>query len=283
FLFNGSNETMLDGQDKFQDPAIGFDLRFKFDSKFYTTVAFSFIWGSVYHDYDETVKDGIFDTTNGTYLNQEEEIEADRIEKTATSNDYALNKKNILLSIGADLGYKLNDNISIGLMTQFAFSSRSIFNPQRIDENGNSHIDANQKLNDDGNGDHLRFLRDGSTNFWGTSNYTTWGIFAAPYTKLYMFDIMARISYNKAPYLYKFLEDSNNSSLAFDLDIVYNFCDYGSLALTYTFVREEINKYDRDYNDKNNLDEYTYIKDIFNHNIIALNLFVNYDFLWEKN
>ena len=121
FVFNGSNEAMLDGQDKFKDPAIGFDLRFKLDGKFYTTFAFSFIWGSVYHDYDENVKDGIFDTTNGTYLNEGaiNPDESDKIEKTAATNDYALNKKNTVLSIAADLGYKANENIGFGLMAQF--------------------------------------------------------------------------------------------------------------------------------------------------------------------
>ena len=260
-------------------------LRFKLDGKFYTTFAFSFIWGSVYHDYDENVKDGIFDTTNGTYLNEGaiNPDESDKIEKTAATNDYALNKKNTVLSIAADLGYKANENIGFGLMAQFVFSSRFLFNPVRIDEDNNTHIDANGKLNSNGDGDLLRFLRDGSTNFWGSSNYNTWGIFAAPYAKLYMFDIMARVSYNKAPYLYKFLEDSSNSTLAFNLDIVYNFCDYGSLALVYTFIREDMYKYDKDYNAKNGYLENEYIKDVFNHNMIMLNLTVNYDFLWEKN
>ncbi|HRZ80774.1 MAG TPA: hypothetical protein P5044_12255, partial [bacterium] len=80
-----------------------------------------------------------------------------------------------------------------------------------------------------------------------------------------------------------FLEDSNNSTLAVDLDIVYNFSDYGSLSLTYTFVRETINKYDREYNDLYGMSEFDYLKDTFNHNIIMLNLFAKYDFLWEKN
>ncbi|MGI6393945.1 MAG: hypothetical protein ACOX2F_04320 [bacterium] len=283
FLFNGSNETMLDGQNKFQDPALGFDLRFNYKSDFYATVALSFIWGSVYHDYDETIKDGIFLTTNGTYLNDESKVEADKMEKTDASNDYAGNRKNMLLAIGTDLGYSLNENIDFGLMAQFVLSNRGLFNPTRVDSAGNTHFEKGDiEANNEERGKHLRFLRDGSGNYWGSSYYTTWGIFAAPYTKLYMFDIMARVGYNKAPYLYRFIEDSRNSTLSFDLEIAYNFCDYGALTLAYTFVREEIQKYDRDYNIAREADERSYIKDIFNHNIISLNISGNYDFLWEK-
>lgn len=279
FLFNGSNENLLDAQDKFKDPAFGFDIRYNYKKDFYATAAVSFIFGSAYHDYNESIKDGIFKTTNNTYLDESTMIE----ENLITKEDFIINKKNILLAIGLDLGYNFNKNISLGLMTQFVLSHRDIFNPLRKDADGNTHIDSAGVLNDDGNGDPLRFLRDGSTNFWGSSNYTTWGLFAAPYAKVYMFDILARISYNKAPFLYNFLEDSNNSTLAFDLDIIYNFSDYGSLALTYTFVREVMNKYDAEYNDLNGLSEFEYLQDTFNHNSIMLNLCVNYDFLWEKN
>jgi len=284
FVFNGGNETMLDGQDKFQDPALGFDLRFKSTGKFYSTFSFSLIWGSVYHDYDETITDGIFSTTNGTYLNDINQVPENLIQKDATGrNDYALNKKNVLLSIGADLGYNVNKNIKIGFMAEFDFSSREIFNPNRIDENGNTHIDSGGGLNKVGNGDKLRFLRDGSTNFWGSSNYTTFGLFAAPYASIYMFDILARINYSKAPYLYRFLEDSSNSDLGIDVSIVYNFCEYASLGLNYTFAKEVIYKYDRAYNQANGLSDYAYLKDTFNHNKIMLSLDFNFGYLWEQD
>jgi hypothetical protein len=168
-------------------------------------------------------------------------------------------------------------------MAEFDFSSRQIFNPYRIDEKGNTNIDSNGGLNSDGNGDKLRFLRDGSENFWGSSNYTTWGLFAAPYASIYMFDILARINYFKAPYLYRFLEDSSNSDLGIDISIVYHFCDYAALGLSYYFAKEVIYKYDRAYNAANDdIEDYEYLKDTFNHNKIMLSLDFKFDYLWEQ-
>ncbi len=284
FVFNGGNETMLDGQDKFQDPALGFDLRFKTKGKFYSTFSFSLIWGSVYHDYDEDIAGGIFDTTNGTYRNDQNQVDENLVLKDDSTgrNDFALNKKNILFSIGTDLGYKVNENIKIGLMAEFDFSARQIFNPERIDEDGNTHIDADGILNSTDSGDKLRFLRDGSENFWGSSNYTTMGLFVAPYANIYMFDLLVRINYFKAPYLYRFLEDSSNSDLGLDVSLVYNFCDYASLGLSWYFAKEVIYKHDSAYNQAEGLDSWVYLKDTFNHNKVMLSLGFNFDYVWEQ-
>ena len=98
FVFNGKNATMLDGEDRFKDPAFGFDLRYKYESRFYATAAFSLVLGSAYIGYDEDTKDGIFDTTNDTYLDKNE-IEENHVLKDDDTgrNDYAANKKNLIL------------------------------------------------------------------------------------------------------------------------------------------------------------------------------------------
>ena len=284
FVFNGTNRVMLDGDNYFQDPSLGFDLRYGLKGDFYTTFAISFVFGSSYHDYDSGARDGIFQTTNNTYLDDQNKTEEYLILKEDGRNDYAFNKKNRILSIATDMGYKFNENVVLGLEAQFALSNRDMFNPTRIDEDGNTHIDANGILNSIGDGDNLRFIRDGSNNFWGSSSYTTWGFYAAPYARIHMFDFLARIGYNKAPFLYRYLEDSNNSTLALDFNVIYNFSKYANVSLAYRFIKETIHKYDREYNENTpGMEEWDYLRDIFYHSHIMLNLAVKYDFLWEKN
>ena len=83
YVFNGKNETMLDGEDRFKDPAFGMDLRYKYNSRFYATAAFSLVVGSAYMGYDEETEGGIFQTTNGTYLDEKNKIDENLILKSA--------------------------------------------------------------------------------------------------------------------------------------------------------------------------------------------------------
>lgn len=266
FTFNGHNEVMLDGSDKFADPAFGFDLRYRYNKKFFVTAAFSLIVGSAYHDYDEENENGIFKTVNGKYLDEKNTGEAKNLvlkDDTTGRNDFARNKKNVLFSVGTDLGYHLNDNITLGLKAEFVYSDRAIFNPK-------ANIFVNDKYYE-----NVRFLRDGSNGtIWNSGSYSTWGVFGALYGNVYWFDILARVSYNKAPYLYTYIKDSENSVLGFDFEVNYNFCDYAALGLAYNFAKEDIYGYSDVSND--------YYKDTYYHHSLSLLFTFFYDHLWEK-
>ena len=266
FVFNGKNETMLDGEDKFKDPAFGFDLRYNYKSKFYATAAFSLVVGSAYIGYDEDNEYGIFNTTNGTYLDENNKIEENLVVKNDEigRNDYAANKKNVIFTIGTDLGYQINDDVNVGFMGEFAYSSRSIFNPY-----------ANIYIGEDYYQD-ARFIRDGNEGMiWGKSAYNPWGFFVMPYTHVYWFDIMARFSYFKQPYLYTFIEDSKNTTMGVDFAFIYNFCDYAGVEFDYNFIRETVHGYDKDYS------ESEYYKNKYNTHIFTIALTGWFDFLWE--
>ena len=265
FVFNGKNETMLDGEDHFKDPALGFDLRYKYDSKFYITAAFSFVIGSAYIGYDEETKGGIFDTTNDTYIDSHNKIEENHILKDDNGrNDYAANKKNILFAIGTDFGYNVNDDVAVGFKGEFAYSHRDIFNPY-------ANIEVNGQYFED-----LRFIRDGNEGMiWGKGSYSPWGFFVMPYAHVYWFDIMARFSYFKQPYLYTFIEDSKNTNMGVDFALIYNFCDYAGVEFDYNFVRETRHMYDEAYSK----DEY--YTNTYNHHIFTIALTGWFDFLWE--
>lgn len=265
FVFNGKNETMLDGEDRFKDPAFGFDLRYNYNSRFYATAAFSFIMGSAYIGYDEETEGGIFQTTNGTYLDEKNKIEENLILKDDEGrNDYAVNKKNIIFAVGADLGYNVNDDVAVGFKGEFAYSSRSMFNPY-----ANIYIGKDYYEN-------ARFIRDGNEGMiWGKSSYNPWGFFVMPYAHVYWFDIMARFSYFKQPYLYTFIEDSKNTNMGFDFAFIYNFCDYAGVEFDYNFVRETRHMYDEAYS-KNE-----YYTNTYNTHIFTIALTGWFDFLWE--
>ena len=265
FVFNGKNETMLDGEDRFKDPAFGFDLRYKYESRFYATAAFSLVVGSAYIGYDEETEGGIFQTTNGTYLDEKNKIEENLVIKDENGrNDYAANKKNVIFAIGTDLGYQINDDITVGFMGEFAYSSRSIFNPYANIYIGNDYYE------------NARFIRDGNDGMiWGKSTYNPFGFFVMPYAHVYWFDIMARFSYFKQPYLYTFIQDSENTNMGVDFALIYNFCDYAGVEFDYNYIRETRHMYDEA------LSKTDYYKNTYNTHIFTIALTGWFDFLWE--
>ena len=266
YVFNGKNETMLDGEDKFKDPAFGFDIRYNLTGRFHATAAFSFVLGSAYMGYDEVTAGGIFQTTNGTYLDEKNKIEENLILKDDDTgrNDYAANKKNIIFAVGADLGYDVNDDVTVSFAAEFAYSNRSIFNPYSNIYIGNDYYE------------NARFIRDGNEGMiWGKSSYSPWGFFVMPYAHVYWFDIMARFSYFKQPYLYTFIEDSKNTNMGFDFAFIYNFCDYAGVEFDYNFIRESVHWYDEAYS-KNE-----YYTNTYNTHIFTVALTGWFDFLWE--
>ncbi len=265
FVFNGKNETMLDGEDRFKDPAFGFDLRYKYESRFYATAAFSLVLGSAYIGYDEDTKGGIFDTTNDTYLDKNE-IEENHVLKDDDTgrNDYAANKKNLIFAIGADLGYNVNDDVSVGFKGEFAYSDRSIFNPYANLEIGGKYYEG------------ARFIRDGNEGMiWAKGSYSPWGFFVMPYAHVYMFDMMARFSYYKQPYLYTFVEDSKNTTMGIDFAFIYNFCDYAGVEFDYNYMRETQHLYDETYSKSE------YYTNTYNTHVFTIALTGWFDFLWE--
>ncbi len=265
YVFNGKNETMLDGEDRFKDPAFGMDLRYKYNSRFYATAAFSLVVGSAYMGYDEETEGGIFQTTNGTYLDEKNKIDENLILKDDTGrNDYAVNKKNIIFAVGADLGYQINDDVNVGFMGEFAYSNRSIFNPY-----ANIYIGGDYYEN-------ARFIRDGNDGMiWGKSSYNPWGFFAMPYAHVYWFDMMARFSYFKQPYLYTFIQDSENTNIGVDFTLIYNFCDYAGVEFDYNFIRETRHLYDEAYSKDQ------YYTNTYNTHVFTIALTGWFDFLWE--
>lgn len=269
FVFNGKNATMLDGEDKFKDPAFGFDIRFNYESDFYATAAFSFVLGSAYIGYDEEAEGGIFQTTNGTYLDEKNKIEENLVIKDDSigRNDYAANKKNIILAVGADLGYNINDDITVGFKGEFAYSNRSMFNPY-----------ANVFLGKDYY-ENARFIRDGDEGvIWGKSSYNPFGFFVMPYAHLYWFDIMARFSYYKQPYLYSYLEDAKNTVMGVDFALIYNFCDYAGVEFDYNYIRESYHYFDPEVAPA---DPGHYYANKYNTHVFTIALTGWFDFLWE--
>ena len=265
FVFNGKNETMLDGEDRFKDPAFGIDLRYNYKSRFYAKAAFSLVVGSAYMGYDEDTEGSIFQTTNGTYLDDKNKIDENLILKDENGrNDYAVNKKNIIFAVGTDLGYEINDDVTVGFMGEFAYSSRSIFNPY-----ANIYIGEDYYEN-------ARFIRDGNEGMiWGKSTYNPWGFFAMPYAHVYWFDVMARFSYFKQPYLYTFIQDSENTNMGLDFTLIYNFCDYAGVEFDYNYIRETRHLYDESFS---KTDYYT---NTYNTHVFTIALTGWFDFLWE--
>ena len=110
FVFNGKNETMLDGEDKFKDPAFGFDLRYKYESKFYATAAFSLVVGSAYIGYDEDSEYGIFNTTNGRYDQSSQQKIVEQIREKKMKNllkefkDFAMKGNVMDMAVGIIIG-----------------------------------------------------------------------------------------------------------------------------------------------------------------------------------
>lgn len=236
FTFNGANETVLDGEaNLFRAPAFGADIRFNKTGDFFATAAASLVVGKAYREY-------AFDVYN---LSEEGEIES---YKNGESLDQ--DKNNVLMAIGADLGYNVNDNISVGFKAEFGLAHRALYNPDF--QNG-------------------KLISDGVKN--ADSSLTSWGLFAMPYATLWDVDMMARVSYFKAPFYEDSIVSKDNSNLGINIAVIYNFCDYAGIELDYDF---------------NHLTSYGYDKNAakeeatLNTHAIALALSGAFDFLWEE-
>lgn len=236
FTFNGANETVLDGEaNLFRAPAFGADIRFNKTGDFFATAAASLVVGKAYREY-------AFDVYN---LSEEGEIES---YKNGGSLDQ--DKNNVLMAVGADLGYNVNDNISVGFKAEFGLAHRALYNPDF----------QNGKLISDG-------VKDAD------SSLTSWGLFAMPYATLWDVDMMARVSYFKAPFYEENIVSKDNSNLGVNIAVIYNFCDYAGIELDYDF---------------NHLTSYGYDKNAakeeatLNTHAITLALSGAFDFLWEE-
>lgn len=249
FVFNGRNETMLDGQeDLFSAPAFGTDLRFNYASDFYATAVASLVVGSA-----ERIYEGGF-AENGVYATEEggEELYYN-VEGVLVSRSRS--KQNVILAVGFDLGYNVNDNVAVGFKGEFAYSHRDLYNPT---------------VNDVSRGNKLLF--DGI--FAAGSSYNPYGFFVMPYASLWDFDLMARFSYYKAPYYKNYVVDRDNTNMEVDFSLIYNFCDYAGVEFDYIFGHWT----EHGYNLAVDKSIYT---DTFNEHSFYLALTGWFDFLWE--
>ena len=237
FAFNGGNETMLDGEENiFRAPAFGVDLRFNKTGDFFATAAASLVVGKAYRNYG-------FDVYN---LSEEEEIDSYK-----NGEDLDQSRNNVLMAIGADLGYNVNDDVSVGLKGEFGLTHRALYNPDF--ENGKLISDGVDKAG---------------------SSYTSWGLFAMPYVTLWDVDMMARVSYFKAPFYDATIASKEDSNLGVNIAVIYNFCDYAGVELDYDFNRATFHG----YGEKNET-----VSESLNTHSIALALSGAFDFLWEEN
>lgn len=236
FAFNGGNETMLDGEENlFRAPAFGVDVRFNKTGDFFATAAASLVVGKAYKNYG-------FDVYT---LSEEGDIDSYK-----NGEDLDQSRNNVLMAIGADLGYNVNDNVSVGLKGEFGLTHRALYNPDF--ENGKLISDGVDKAG---------------------SSYTSWGLFAMPYVTLWDVDMMARVSYFKAPFYDATIASKNDSNLGVNIAVIYNFCDYAGLELDYDFNRATFHG----YGEKNEK-----VSESLNTHSIALALSGAFDFLWEE-
>jgi len=235
FTFNGGNETVLDGEENlFRAPAFGADVRFNKTGDFFVTAAASLVFGKAYRNY-------VFDVYN---LSEEGEIEYKNGESLEQD------KNNVLMAIGADLGYNVSDDISVGFKAEFGLAHRALYNPDF--EKG--------KLISDG-------VKDAD------SALTSWGLFAMPYATLWDVDMMARVSYFKAPFYDATIASKDDSNLGVNIAIIYNFCDYAGIEFDYDFNKTTFHG----YGEKNET-----VSESLNTHAIALALSGAFDFLWEE-
>ena len=110
---------------------------------------------------------------------------------------------------------------------------------------------------------------------WAKGSYSPWGFFVMPYAHVYMFDMMARFSYYKQPYLYTFVEDSKNTTMGIDFAFIYNFCDYAGVEFDYNYIRETQHLYDATYSTSE------YYTNTYNTHVFTIALTGWFDFLWE--
>lgn len=235
FAFNGANETMLDGEaNLFRTPAFGADIRFNKTGDFYATAAASLVVGKAYRNYG-------FDVYN---------FEEEEIASYKNGEDLDQDKNNVLMAIGADLGYNVNDDISVGFKGEFGLTHRALYNPDF----------QNGKLISDG-------VKDAD------SSLTSWGLFAMPYATLWDVDMMARVSYFKAPFYAENIVSKDDSNLGVNIAIIYNFCDYAGIELDYDFNKTTFHG----YGEKNET-----VSESLDSHSIALALSGAFDFIWEE-
>lgn len=282
FLFNGRNETQLDGGQYIQDPAHGIDVRFEMKEALHTTSALSLIIGSAYHDMDTENPNGIIKTA----LNRTDPVTGEPFGylydvpgqegAPVYLEDFIRNKMNILLTLGTDLGYTLDENMDFGMAAEFYYSYRQLFNPEKVIDQDRNPATTNDLFS-------YRFLEDASGNYYGNSYYQSYGFFAAPYAHLWDFDAMVRFSYSKQPYLYTFVEDQKNSVLGLEVMVNYNVTKYFQVGLNWRWMQETFYKYDPaiDLADNGVLD-YNYVKDTYNTHLLLLHAGFNYDALLVK-
>lgn len=250
FVFNGRNETMLDGQeDLFSAPAFGTDLRFNYAGDFYATAALSLIVGDA-----ERLYEGGF-AENGVYAVDEEGDGELYYNVAGVLVSRSRSKKNLVLAAGFDLGYNVNDNISVGFKGEFVYSHRALYNPT-VDDASRGY----------------KLLFDGI--FAAGSSYNPYGFFVMPYASLWDFDLMARFSYYKAPYYKNYIVDRDNTNMEVDFTLIYNFCDYAGVEFDYIFKHWT----EHGYNLAVDKSIYT---DTFNDHSFIIALTGAFDFLWE--
>lgn len=282
FLFNGRNDMQLDGGQYFQDPAHGIDVRFEMKETLHTISALSLIIGTAYHDMDTENPNGIIKTV----LNRTDPVSGEPFGylydvpgqegSPIYLKDFMRKKMNILLTLGTDIGYKLDKTLDFGLAAEFYYSYRQIFNPMKVVDTDHNSTTTNDIY-------EYRLLEDASTSYYGNTFYQSYGFFAAPYAHLWDFDAMVRFSYSKQPYLYTFVEDQKNSVLGLEMMVNYNATKYFQVGLNWRWMREVFYKYDAaiDLADNGILD-YNYVKDTFNSHIFLLHASFKYDALLVK-
>ncbi len=275
FLFNGTNENHLDGEEIKQQPAFGFDARFIMEQEFHLLASLSMIYGPAYHPYKNYSKDGEnfndSDSRNKYYGNSlKYSILAKSSEAYGISGEDGSfseanrdeQKGNVLLAIGTNLGYSITEHIDAGLEFQYIFSYRNIYNPVYSSD-----------------GMVLNLVQDG-LSVWEDSSYTSFALSATPYFDLYDFSLALRFSYHKQPYLYAFLLDDENYTLGLDIMAAYTFFDFLEAGLNFRWKREAINLL---FEDSNGDLSQRYYENQYNHVDLLFHMAFEYGMFFEKN
>ncbi len=237
YLFNGSNALQLDGKDFYQAPAHGLDIRIKKSGDFFSETALSFVFGPSFHPYDTDEND------TSSIFNHLKKVKnvviAGSPFDTDAPNDFIANastKYNFIFALGTNSGLKLDEDLKLGVDTQFIFSYRGVYNPTYT-------VGVNQvSLIHDGGKTTDTFYN------WPSSYYSSLGFYFAPYVNVADFDFMVRFSYYNQPYVYTHTNDSENSNLGLDVMANYHISEYLGTSLNFRWLREEKNKYSSEDN-----------------------------------
>lgn len=141
------------------------------------------------------------------------------------------------------------DNLILDFKGEFGLTHRALYNPDF--ENGKLISDGVDKAG---------------------SAYTSWGLFAMPYATLWDVDLMARVSYFKAPFYEANIASKDDSNLGVNIAVIYNFCDYAGIELDYDFNKSTFHGYEKNET----------VSESLNTHSIALALSGAFDFLWEE-